>query len=116
MVLGIYFVVVFVLFVSALLGWSAHVAEKNIKIESLRQNIKDRDAAIVVANQRIQKLNSERVPLRTKCWCKHDAVAHDDNGCRIEYPFRWACACQISRDEVYYTPEPMRKMLPLGES
>lgn len=113
MVLGIYFVVVFVLFVSALLGWSAHVAEKNVNAECLRQDIKDLKAALGMAENRTARLSSERVPLRSKCWCKHDAVAHDDNGCRVEYPFRWACACQISRDEVYYTPEPMKKMLSL---
>lgn len=98
--------------------WACHVANKNYEIEELRQDVKDRDVTISQADQRLASLslerrNSERVPLRTKCRCEHDAYQHDDNKCRNWLPILGECGCLANREQVMYDPEPIRKMTAL---
>ena len=60
--------------------------------------------------------DSERVPLRSKCRCGHDAFMHDKRGCRVLVGLQsqYNCACMADRDMVLYTPEPMKRLEGIG--
>lgn len=100
------------LLVLELSGWFFHIGHKNITTERLKQDIKDRDATISMLNDRLNRLSSERVPLRSRCRCGHDAYRHDSRGCQKE-GLIFGCGCFATQEQVLYDPEPMRKMLPL---
>ena len=90
-------------------GWGIHVTMKEDKIDELRK-------ALNIAKRRLEHAQKEvntheRVPLRAKCRCKHDAYEHDERGCQNWWPFFGYCSCLASQEQVMFEPDPMKKML-----
>lgn len=100
----------FLISIMTSIGWYQTIGVRNHYKDQLNA-AKSKVAELAANEVRARAITeSERVPLRTKCRCKHDAFQHDHRGCRVGGLFGWECVCLASRDEVYYTPDPMRPM------
>lgn len=89
--------------------WSLHVSSKNDEIDFLNMMLKDAKDR----QDRVDAMQKERIPLRTKCRCKHDAYEHGNRGCNNWMPILGECSCLATQEQVMYDPEPTRKMVAL---
>lgn len=96
-------------YAGTVITWLFHVMSKNDEIDRLNMLLKDAkdDQARMAVMQR------ERIPLRTKCRCKHDAYEHGYRGCTNWIPILGQCSCLATQEQVMYDPEPIRKMVAL---
>lgn len=97
------------LLVISWLGWGIHATMQRDTISTLERARKTLQGQLDSADA--QKSRVERVPLRTKCRCKHDAYEHDERGCQNWLPVLGYCSCLATQEQVMFEPDPIRKML-----